>query len=116
MDLDSGIREIAHAILSFPTTAMLLVAFWLYVTRNRRTSKAGGNRDRPGRVLSKGGNGHPEEFSIRATTKPIQSETGDNYGLELPGWYSGSVSAANRAPETVDYFGTNSAMPKAWGI
>jgi hypothetical protein len=30
------IREIAHAILSFPTAAMLLVAFWLYVTRNRR--------------------------------------------------------------------------------
>ena len=36
MDLDSGIREIAQAILAFPTAAMLLVAFWLYVTRNRR--------------------------------------------------------------------------------
>jgi hypothetical protein len=30
------IREIANAILAFPTAAMLLVAFWLYVTRNRR--------------------------------------------------------------------------------
>lgn len=36
MDLDSGIREIANAILAFPTAAMLLVAFWQYVTRNRR--------------------------------------------------------------------------------
>ena len=36
IDLDNGIREIAHAILSFPTAAMLLVASWLYVTRNRR--------------------------------------------------------------------------------
>ena len=36
MDLDSGIREIAQAILAFPTAAMLLVAFWLYVVRNRR--------------------------------------------------------------------------------
>jgi len=36
MDLDSGIREIANAILAFPTAAMLQVAFWLYVTRNRR--------------------------------------------------------------------------------
>ena len=36
MDLDSGIREITNAILAFPTAAMLLVAFWLYVARNRR--------------------------------------------------------------------------------
>ena len=54
MDLDSGIREIANAILAFPTAAMLLVAFWLYVTRNRRDWRLGG-RDRPGRVLSNGG-------------------------------------------------------------
>jgi len=54
MDLDSGIREIANAILAFPTAAMLLVAFWLYVTRNRRDWRLG-DRDRPGRVFSKGG-------------------------------------------------------------
>lgn len=35
MDLDSGIREIANVILAFPTAAMLLAAFLLYVTRNR---------------------------------------------------------------------------------
>jgi len=30
------VREIAQTILEFPTAAMLLDAFWLYVTRNRR--------------------------------------------------------------------------------
>ena len=53
MDLDSGIREIRNAILAFPTAAMLLVAFWLYVERNRREWRLG-DRDRPGRVLSNG--------------------------------------------------------------
>jgi hypothetical protein len=37
MNLDTGISEIAKAILAFPTAAMLLVAFWLYVVRDRRT-------------------------------------------------------------------------------
>ena len=36
MDLDCGVREIAQAILSYPTAAMLLVAFCLYVIRSRR--------------------------------------------------------------------------------
>jgi hypothetical protein len=36
MNLDTGIGEIAKAILAFPTAAMLLVAFWLYVVRDRR--------------------------------------------------------------------------------
>ena len=36
MDLDCGIREIVEAILSYPTAAMLVVAFCLYVIRNRR--------------------------------------------------------------------------------
>ncbi len=36
MNLDLGIEAIAQAILSYPTAAMLLVAFWLYVTRDRR--------------------------------------------------------------------------------
>ncbi len=37
MNLDTGISEIAKAILAFPTAAMLLVAFWLCVVRDRRT-------------------------------------------------------------------------------
>ena len=36
MNLDTGISEIAKAILAFPTAAILLVAFCLYVTRDRR--------------------------------------------------------------------------------
>lgn len=36
MGLDSGIRGIANAILALPTAAILLVAYWLYVTPNRR--------------------------------------------------------------------------------
>jgi hypothetical protein len=30
------VKERPNAILAFPTAAMLLVAFWLYVTRNRK--------------------------------------------------------------------------------
>ena len=36
MDLDNGINSIIYAILNFPTAAMLLVAFIIYVIRSRR--------------------------------------------------------------------------------
>ena len=36
MNLDTGIGAIAQAILAYHTAAMLLVAFCLYVTRDRR--------------------------------------------------------------------------------
>ena len=36
MNLDTGIGAIAQAILAHPTAAMLLVAFCLYVMRDRR--------------------------------------------------------------------------------
>ncbi len=36
MNLDLGIGAIAQAIIAYPTAAMLLVAFWLYVVRDRR--------------------------------------------------------------------------------
>ena len=36
MDLDMGINSIIGTIFQFPTAAILLVAFILYVVRNRR--------------------------------------------------------------------------------
>jgi len=36
MNLDLGIGAIAQAILAYPTAAMLLVVFCLYVMRDRR--------------------------------------------------------------------------------
>ena len=36
MNLDIGIHEIGKAIFCYPTAAMLVVAFWLYVMRSRR--------------------------------------------------------------------------------
>ena len=36
MDLDNGINAIICAVLNFPTAAMLLVAFAIFVVRSRR--------------------------------------------------------------------------------
>jgi hypothetical protein len=36
MDLDTGVNGILSAIFNYPTAAMLIVAFCLYVWRDRR--------------------------------------------------------------------------------
>jgi len=36
MPLDEGVKGILSAILNFPTAAMLIVAFWIYIWRDRR--------------------------------------------------------------------------------
>lgn len=36
MNLDTGVSETVRTVLSNPTAAMLIVAFCLYVIRNRR--------------------------------------------------------------------------------
>ncbi len=36
MDLDNGVNSIVGAILEYPTAAMLLVAFLVYLWRERR--------------------------------------------------------------------------------
>jgi hypothetical protein len=36
MTLDEGVNGILSAIFNYPTAAMLIVAFWIYVWRDRR--------------------------------------------------------------------------------
>jgi len=36
MTLDEGVKGILCAILNYPTAAMLIVAFWIYIWRDRR--------------------------------------------------------------------------------